>query len=193
MPPPCNLFVRQSLCSRVSGLRSPGPALDFSPGPSWAFGSGLAPQVPPRPAGHRSSPFSEGSFHLPRKAALLERPVPVLQKGKLRNIQAEWSRDTQREEWQTERIRGSVSRSQEAPGGVSTEVEPGPYASPLPDLPASSLSICTMLRPRRAQGHVTTQPASLVRTPPGAPSPGPPTLSLRRLSPSHRRLRTPCG
>ena len=87
-------------------MRSPGPALDFSPGPSWAFGSGLAPQVPPKPAGHRSSPFSEGGFHLPRKAALLERPVPVLQKGKLRNIQAEWSRDTQREEWQTEGIRG---------------------------------------------------------------------------------------
>lgn len=85
------------------------------------------------------------------------------------------------------------SRSQEAPGGVSTEAEPGPYTSPLPDLPASSLSVCTTLRPRRAQGHVTTQPASLVRTQPGAPSPGPPTLSLRRLSPSHRRLRTPCG
>lgn len=126
MPPPYSLFVHQSLCSSVSGLRAAGPgrALLWTSLPGWAFGSHLTPPRPRQPAGHPSSPLSEGSFHLPRKAAALERPVPeiqptrTLQKGKLRNIRRESGhiQVTQQKKQQTKGIRGSAARSQEATG-----------------------------------------------------------------------------
>lgn len=206
MPPPYSLFVHQSLCSSVSGLRAAGPgrALLWTSLPGWAFGSGLPPPDPPSqldipvplyqrqfPPAKKGSRVGETSPRDPADSHVREGETEEHQ-GKERSHPGHTTKGAA--DQGDPRLSRPVSGSHREGSGLLSQ-RPGLYSSLFPDLPAFSPACLHGAETPESPGRhdlaaVLTDPDS---TRGSLPYPGPTTPSLGRPSPSHGRFRSHCG